>query len=169
MYLPLITLQYRLVSLDNQLAVKMCNDPGQLVSITNLRSKCVTTQIHRQVILFSLDFPFRASPQGFKTRLLGEGFHTLINGGLFTSPTNVGHQSIYKGVKTFPQQTRFKALRRSPKGKAQRGQQLLAVDMSRYKVSDQVQHNSTLKSKFDRFDLIHTIHSFDLIWVAFEE
>ena len=37
----------------------------------------------------SLSFPFRVSPQGFKTRLLGEGFHTLINGGLFSSPTNV--------------------------------------------------------------------------------
>ena len=35
-----------------------------------------------------LGFPFRASPQGFKMRLLGEGFHT-INGGLFSSPTNV--------------------------------------------------------------------------------
>ena len=41
----------------------------------------------------SLGFPFRASPQGFKTRLLGEGFHTLINGGLFSSLTNVGHHN----------------------------------------------------------------------------
>ena len=39
----------------------------------------------------SLGFPFRASPQGFKTRLLGESFRTLINGDLFSSPTNVGH------------------------------------------------------------------------------
>ena len=30
----------------------------------------------------SLGFPFRGSPQDFKTRLLGEGFHTLINGDL---------------------------------------------------------------------------------------
>ena len=29
--------------------------------------------------------------QSFKTRLLGEGFHILINGGLFSFPTNVGH------------------------------------------------------------------------------
>ena len=36
----------------------------------------VTAQAHRQ-ILSSLGFPFRASPQGFKTRLLGRGFHTL--------------------------------------------------------------------------------------------
>ena len=28
-----------------------------------------------------------------KTRLLGEGFHTLTNGGLFSSPTNVGHHN----------------------------------------------------------------------------
>ena len=48
------------------------------------------TQTYRGQILSSLGFPFRASPQGFKTRLLGEGFHTLINGGLFSSPTNVG-------------------------------------------------------------------------------
>ena len=27
---------------------------------------------------------------GFEMHLLGEGFHTLINGGLFSSPTNVG-------------------------------------------------------------------------------
>ena len=44
-------------------------------------------------MLFSLGFPFRASPQGFKTRLLGDGFHTLINCGLFSSPTNVGHHN----------------------------------------------------------------------------
>ena len=41
----------------------------------------------------SLGFPFRASSQDFKTRLLNEGFHTLINGGLFSSPTNVGHHN----------------------------------------------------------------------------
>ena len=34
------------------------------------------------IVLFEL-FPFWA---GFKTRLLGEGFYTLINGGLFSSP-----------------------------------------------------------------------------------
>ena len=48
----------------------------------------VTAQIHRQQILSFLDFPFRASPQGFKTRLLGEGVHTLVKGVLFSSPTN---------------------------------------------------------------------------------
>ena len=37
--------------------------------------------------------PFRASLQDFKTRFLGEGFNTLINGGLFSSPTNVEHYS----------------------------------------------------------------------------
>ena len=41
--------------------------------------------------------------------------------------------TIYKGMETFTQQTRFKALRGSPKGKAQRGQYLLAVDLGRYK------------------------------------
>ena len=35
------------------------------------------------IVLFGLSF--RASPQSFKTRLLGEGFHTLINSGLFSS------------------------------------------------------------------------------------
>ena len=40
---------------------------------------------------------------------------------------------IYKGVETFLLQTRFKALRGSPKGKTQIGQCLLAVDLGRYK------------------------------------
>ena len=40
--------------------------------------------------------------------------------------------TIYKGVETFPYQTRFKALRGSPKGKAQIGQYLLAVDLGHY-------------------------------------
>ena len=31
------------------------------------------------------DISFRGSPQDFKTRLLGEGFHTLIKGDLFSS------------------------------------------------------------------------------------
>ena len=61
----------------------------------------VTTQIHRQQILSSLGFPFRASPQGFKTRLLGEGFHTLINGGVFSSPTNIGHHGYRFVVSIF--------------------------------------------------------------------
>ena len=37
--------------------------------------------------------------------------------------------TLYKGVETFPWQTRFKALRGSLKGKAQRGQYLIAVDL----------------------------------------
>ena len=41
--------------------------------------------------------------------------------------------TIYKGVETFPKQMRFKALKGSPKGKTQRGQYLLAVDLGRYK------------------------------------
>ena len=41
--------------------------------------------------------------------------------------------TIYKGVETFHQETRFKALRGSPKGKAQREQYLLVVDLSHYK------------------------------------
>ena len=39
--------------------------------------------------------------------------------------------TVYKGVETF--ETRFKALRGSPKEKAQRGQYLLAVNLGRYK------------------------------------
>ena len=38
----------------------------------------VSSQFENGNILSSLGFLFRASPQGFKTRLLGEGFHTLI-------------------------------------------------------------------------------------------
>ena len=43
--------------------------------------------------------------------------------------------TVYKVWKPspIPYQTRFKALRGSPKGKAQRGQYLLAVDLGRYK------------------------------------
>ena len=45
--------------------------------------------------------PFRFSlslfpPQGFKTHLVGEGFHTLIKGRLFSFPTNVGHHTGLK-------------------------------------------------------------------------
>ena len=47
-------------------------------------------QTHRQQILSSLSFPFRASPQDFKTRLLGKGFHTLIKSVSFSSSINVG-------------------------------------------------------------------------------
>ena len=43
----------------------------------------------------------RAPPQGFKTRLVGEGFQTLIKGNLFSSPTNVklreGFHTLIKG------------------------------------------------------------------------
>ena len=39
--------------------------------------------------------------------------------------------TIYNSVETFPYRTHFKALRGSPKGKAQRGQYLLAVDLGR--------------------------------------
>ena len=53
-------------------------------------NRLVTSQIHRYQILSSLGFPFHASPQDFK---IGEGFHTLINGDLFFSPTNVGHHN----------------------------------------------------------------------------
>ena len=41
-------------------------------------------------IFSSLGFPFRASPQGFKMRLLRRGFHTLIKNASFPSLTNVG-------------------------------------------------------------------------------
>ena len=49
-----------------------CNDPDPLLVY---------------IVLFGL------SLSGFKTCMLGEGFHTLINGGLFFSPTNVGHHN----------------------------------------------------------------------------
>ena len=57
-------------------------------------SYSVTTQIHRYQILFSLGSLFWASPQDFKTCLLGEGFHTLIHDVLFSSATNVGHHNL---------------------------------------------------------------------------
>ena len=41
--------------------------------------------------------------------------------------------TLYKGVETFPQQTRFKALRESPKGKTEKEQYLLTVNLGRYK------------------------------------
>ena len=62
-------------------------------------------------ILSFLGFPFRVFPQSFKMRLLGEGFHTLINSGLFSSPTNVGHP------------------RKNWKEKVQRGQYLLRMGL----------------------------------------
>ena len=42
--------------------------------------------------------------------------------------------TLWKGVETFTYQTRFKAVRESPKGKDQRRQYLLAVDFGRYKI-----------------------------------
>ena len=56
----------------------ICNDPDPPLA---------------DIVLLGLSlsgFPFRASPQSFKTRLLGQGFHTLINDVLFSSPTNMG-------------------------------------------------------------------------------
>ena len=50
----------------------------------------VTIQVHREQILSSLGFPFRAYPD-FKICLLGRSFHTLIKGVSFSSPTNVGY------------------------------------------------------------------------------
>ena len=46
-------------------------------------------------------FPFQASPQGFKTPLVGKGFHTLSKGVLFFSLTNVGLCPQQRGL-TFP-------------------------------------------------------------------
>ena len=65
-------LAYRLVSGSDTI----CNDPDPPLTY---------------IVLFGLSLS--GFPQGFKTRLLGEGFHTLINGGLFSSPTNVGYHS----------------------------------------------------------------------------
>ena len=53
---------------------RRCNDPDPPLA---------------DIVLFGLSL----CPKGFKTRLQGEGFHTLINGGLFSSPTNVGHHN----------------------------------------------------------------------------
>ena len=40
----------------------------------------VTAQVHRYQILSFMGFPFRDSPQGFKTHTIGSGFHILITG-----------------------------------------------------------------------------------------
>ena len=45
-----------------------------------------------EIVLFGFSlpgFPFRASPQSFKTHLLGRGFHTLIKNASFSSPTDM--------------------------------------------------------------------------------
>ena len=54
----------------------ICNNPDPLLA---------------DIVLFELSLS--GFPQGSKTRLLGEDFHTLINGSLFSSPTNVGHHN----------------------------------------------------------------------------
>ena len=61
---------------------------GELIKV-NKGSKCVNDPDPPliDIVLFGLSF------SGVKTHLLGEGFHTLINGGLFSSPTNVGHHN----------------------------------------------------------------------------
>ena len=56
---------------------------------------------------------FCALPQSFKMRMLGEGFYTLMNGVLFSSPTNVGYHnpppppplepSVLAGIRSFHQ------------------------------------------------------------------
>ena len=48
------------------------------------------------IVLFRLSF--QASPQGFKTRLLGKDFHAFIKSVSFSSPTNVGLWDLTKDV-----------------------------------------------------------------------
>ena len=51
-------------------------------------------QAHRQQILSSLG-SLSGFPSGFfKTRVLGRGFHTLIKGVTFSSPTDVGYHNL---------------------------------------------------------------------------
>ena len=45
------------------------------------------------VWLSSLGFPFQASPQDLKTRMLVRDFHTLIKGVSFSYPTNEEHHT----------------------------------------------------------------------------
>ena len=66
-------LAHRLVSISDT----VCNDPDPLLA---------------DIVLFELSPS--GSPQDFKTRLLMEGFHPLINGVLFSSPTNVRHHTL---------------------------------------------------------------------------
>ena len=53
---------------------------------------------HLEQILSSLDFPFQASPQSFKTSPLKRGFHTLIKDVSFSSPTDVGSHRLAHGL-----------------------------------------------------------------------
>ena len=69
------------------------NNHIKIIRLMYFSHMSVTAQIQRYQILSSLGFPFRVFPQSFKTCMLGEGFHTLINGGLFSSPINVGHHN----------------------------------------------------------------------------
>ena len=48
------------------------------------------SKLRAKYILFCLDFLLWTSPQDFKKRLLGRGFHIFICS--FSSPTNVGFQ-----------------------------------------------------------------------------
>ena len=72
----------------------ICNDPNPPLA---------------HIVLFVIFF--WASPQGFKTYLVGEGFHTLVKtGDLFSSPTNVGYHnpppseaSVFAGSHSFHQ------------------------------------------------------------------
>ena len=66
---PTSSLAHRSVSGFNTI----CNRPNPLLA---------------DIVLFSLSF--WASPQSFKTHLIGSGFHTLIRNASFSSPTNVG-------------------------------------------------------------------------------
>ena len=58
------------------------------VSSSNTTCNSSITPLGRYCPLWA--FPSRASPQGFKTCLLGRGFHTLIRNVLFPSLTDVG-------------------------------------------------------------------------------
>ena len=55
--------------------ISFVNDPGILLA---------------DIVLFGF-FLSRVSPQDFKTSLPREGFHTLKNDVLFSSPINIGH------------------------------------------------------------------------------
>ena len=121
-------------------------------------------------MLSSMGFPFRTSPQDFKTRLLGRGFHTLIKNVSFSLPINMGSHNTLVGKenetffikvwKPLPSKRVLKTLRGSPKGKAQRGQYLLAVSLGYYRNSRRTRGTANSFTKTKREELFDASRTF---------
>ena len=60
--------------------------------VNGLRNSPSLSLVNTSIIFFGLSLP--DFPQGFKTRLLGRGFHTLVRNAFFPTPTDVGTHSL---------------------------------------------------------------------------